>query len=124
MRTRKQRHKKRRRNKSNNKSNNKMDREFHLESLKNISRQREEHEIRKDFKRLDRDRSGFIDLNELREGLKRYGIKLSSRQTRQLMRRYDDDPDNQLEMREFVQLKRDIDAKSFRKSKRQQKLRR
>ena len=120
MRTRKQRHKKRR----HNKSNNKMDREFHLESLKNISRQREEHEIKKDFKRLDRDRSGFIDLNELREGLKRYGIKLSSRQTRHLMRRYDDDPDNKLEMREFVQLKRDINAKSFRKSKRQQKLRR
>ena len=115
MRTRK-RHRKKRHNKRDKKStNNRLASEFNLDSLKNTLREREEHEIRKDFKRLDRDRSGYIDQNELRQGLKRYGIKLTSRQTRQLMRRYDDDPDNQLEMREFMQLKRDIDARSFRK---------
>ena len=117
MRTRK-RHRKKRHNKRDKKStNNRLASEFNLDSLKNTLREREEHEIRKDFKRLDRDRSGYIDQNELRQGLKRYGIKLTSRQTRQLMRRYDDDPDNQLEMREFMQLKRDINARSFRKSR-------
>lgn len=120
MRTRKQ-HRKKRDNKRHKKStNNRLAKEFNLDSLKNTLRQRDEREIRKDFKRLDRDRSGYIDQNELRQGLKRYGIKLTARQTRQLMGRYDDDPDNQLEMREFVQLKRDIDARSFRKSRKRQ----
>lgn len=120
MRTRKQQRKKRHNKRRNKSTNNRLAKEFQLDSLKNTSREREEREIRKDFKRLDRDRSGYIDQNELRQGLKRYGIKLTARQTRQLMGRYDDDPDNQLEMREFVQLKRDIDARSFRKSRKRQ----
>ena len=33
------------------------------------------------------------------------------------MRKYDDNPDNKIDIREFVQLKRDIDANSFRKTK-------
>tara|TARA_B110000503_G_scaffold113288_1_gene170029 strand:- start:3537 stop:3899 length:363 start_codon:yes stop_codon:yes gene_type:complete len=120
MKTRKQ-HRNKRRNKS---TNNRLEKEFRLDSLKNTSREREERQIKKDFIKLDADRSGYIDLKELRQGLKRYGIKLSLNRTRQLMRRYDNDPDNQLEIREFIQLKRDIDAKSFRKSKRYKKQRR
>ena len=120
MKTRKQ-HRNKRRNKS---TNNRLEKEFRLDSLKNTSREREERQIKKDFIKLDADRSGYIDLKELRQGLKRYGIKLSLNRTRQLMRRYDNDPDNQLEISEFVQLKRDIDAKSFRKSKRYKKQRR
>jgi len=113
MKTRKQ-HRNKRRNKS---TNNRLEKEFRLDSLKNTSREREERQIKKDFIKLDADRSGYIDLKELRQGLKRYGIKLSLNRTRQLMRRYDNDPDNQLEIREFIQLKRDIDAKSFRRNK-------
>ena len=113
MKTRKQ-YRNKRRNKS---TNNRLEKEFRLDSLKNTSREREERQIKKDFIKLDADRSGYIDLKELRQGLKRYGIKLSLNRTRQLMRRYDNDPDNQLEIREFIQLKRDIDAKSFRRNK-------
>jgi len=113
MRTRKKRHNKR----DKKSTNNRLAREFHIDSLKNTSREREERQIKKDFIKLDADRSGYIDQNELRQGLKRYGIKLSLNRTRQLMRRYDNDPDNQLEIREFIQLKRDIDAKSFRRNK-------
>ena len=86
-------------------------------SLKNISRDRAEKEIRADFHDIDADNSGYIDLNELQKGLKKYGIKLSVVSTERLMRKYDDNPDNKIDIREFVQLKRDIDANSFRKTK-------
>ena len=86
-------------------------------SLKNISRDRAEKEIRADFHDIDADNSGYIDLEELQKGLKKYGIKLSVVSTERLMRKYDDNPDNKIDIKEFVQLKRDIDANSFRKTK-------
>jgi len=43
-------------------------------SLKNISRDRAEKEIRADFHDIDADNSGYIDLEELQKGLKKYGI--------------------------------------------------
>jgi len=86
-------------------------------SLKNISRDRAEKEIRADFHDIDADNSGYIDLEELQKGLKKYGIKLSLVSTERLMRKYDDNPDNKIDIKEFVQLKRDIDANSFRKTK-------
>lgn len=86
-------------------------------SLKNISRDRAEKEIKEDFQLIDADNSGYIDLEELQKGLKKYGIKLSVISTERLMRKYDDNPDNKIDIREFVQLKRDIDANSFRKTK-------
>ena len=85
-------------------------------SLKNISRDRAEKQIKKDFHLIDADNSGYIDLEELQKGLKKYGIKLSVVSTERLMRKYDDNPDNKIDIREFVQLKRDIDANSFRKT--------
>jgi len=86
-------------------------------SLKNISRDRAEKEIKEDFHLIDADNSGYIDLEELQKGLKKYGIKLSIVSTERLMRKYDDNPDNKIDIKEFVQLKRDIDANSFRKTK-------
>ena len=86
-------------------------------SLKNVSRDRAEKEIKEDFHLIDADNSGYIDLEELQKGLKKYGIKLSIVSTKRLMRKYDDNPDNKIDIREFVQLKRDIDANSFRKTK-------
>ena len=85
-------------------------------SLKNVSRDRAEKEIKEDFHLIDADNSGYIDLEELQKGLKKYGIKLSIVSTKRLMRKYDDNPDNKIDIREFVQLKRDIDANSFRKT--------
>ena len=85
-------------------------------SLKNVSRDRAEKEIKEDFHLIDADNSGYIDLEELQKGLKKYGIKLSIVSTERLMRKYDDNPDNKIDIREFVQLKRDIDANSFRKT--------
>lgn len=86
-------------------------------SLKDTSRERAEQETRHEFKKIDADKSGYIDIRELQQGLKKYGIKLSERQTQKLMQQYDDDPDNKIEIREFIQLKRDIEADNFRRNR-------
>ena len=91
--------------------------DLHVDSLKDTSRERAEKDIRHEFKKIDADRSGYIDIQELQEGLKKYGIKLSKRQTQKLMQQYDDDPDNKIELREFIQLKRDIEADNFRRNR-------
>lgn len=85
-------------------------------SLKNISRDRQEKEIKKDFKLIDSDNSGYIDLNELRKGLKKYGLVLSIKSTEKILKKYDDNPDNKIDIQEFVLLKRDIDTNDLRRT--------
>ena len=96
--------------------------DLNIESIKTTSRNRAEKEIKNDFSLIDRDNSGYIDLDELQEGLKKYGIKLSVKNTKKVFKKYDDNPDNKIDIYEFVQLKRDIDTDDFKKTqKRRQK---
>ena len=90
--------------------------DLNIESIKTTSRNRAEKEIKNDFSLIDRDNSGYIDLDELQEGLKKYGIKLSVKNTKKVFKKYDDNPDNKIDIYEFVQLKRDIDTDDFRKN--------
>ena len=71
-------------------------------------------EIKKEFLNLDIDNNGYVDLKELQKGLKKYGINLSLSTTKKLIKSYDDNPDGQIELREFSQLKRDLDSRSLR----------
>lgn len=86
-------------------------------SLKKMSRKKDEKEIREQFKVIDRDNSGYIELNELKDALKKYGLELTLKSVKKLMKKYDDNPDSRIDMQEFFQLKRDIDANDFRKTK-------
>ena len=96
--------------------------DLNIESIKTTSRNKAEKEIKNDFSLIDRDNSGYIDLDELQEGLKKYGIKLSVKNTKKVFKKYDDNPDNKIDIYEFVQLKRDIDTDDFKKTqKRRQK---
>ena len=92
-----------------------IEEDFRLETLKKTSRKQDEEEIKNEFKTIDTDHSGYIDLKELNRGLKRYGIKMSIIDTEALINKYDNNPDKKIELKEFVQLKRDIDNKDFRK---------
>lgn len=92
-----------------------LEEDFRLESLKKTSRKQEEEEIKKEFKTIDTDHSGYIDTKELKKGLKTYGINMSINATKKIFNRYDNYPDKKIELKEFVQLKRDIDNKDFRK---------
>ena len=94
-----------------------LEEDFRLETLKKTSRKQDEEEIKTEFKTIDTDHSGYIDLKELNKGLKRYGIKMSIIDTEALINKYDNNPDKKIELKEFVQLKRDIDNKDFRKKK-------
>lgn len=107
----------RKNNKYNKNNKNKNSDNLDLNSLKNISRSRAENEIKKDFKLIDSDDSGYIDLNELQKGLKKYGLVLSIKSTEKLLKKYDDNPDNQIDIQEFFNLKRDIDTNDLRKTK-------
>lgn len=107
----------RKNNKYNKNNKNKNSDNLDLNSLKNISRSRAENEIKKDFKLIDSDDSGYIDLNELQKGLKKYGLVLSIKSTEKLLKKYDDKPDNQIDIQEFFNLKRDIDTNDLRKTK-------
>lgn len=104
--------------KSNSKKHQKnlMD-DFNVNSLKVESRNNEEKQIKKDFKQIDSDKSGYIDLIELKEGLKKYGIKMSIVNTKKLLKKYDNNPDSKLDINEFVQLKRDMDERDFRNNR-------
>ena len=91
-----------------------LEKDFQLETLKNFSRREEEKDIKNQFKIIDKDGSGFIDVDELNAGLKKYGIKMSIDNTKKLLNKYDNNPDSRIDVKEFVQLKRDIDDKDFR----------
>tara|TARA_A100001035_G_scaffold215615_1_gene175443 strand:+ start:91 stop:489 length:399 start_codon:yes stop_codon:yes gene_type:complete len=88
-----------------------------IASLKKMSRKKDEKEIKEQFKIIDKDNSGYIELNELNDALKKYGLKLTLENVKKLMKKYDDNPDSRIDMQEFYQLKRDIDANNFRKTK-------
>ena len=89
-----------------------------LETRKSTIREEDIDNTKKEFLELDIDNSGYIDIKELHKGLKRYGINLTLKNTHNLLKKYDDEPDGKIEMREFIQLKNDIDTKRFRKSNR------
>ena len=89
--------------------------ELMLESRKATTRQESINSTKKDFLEIDIDNSGYIDIKELHKGLKKYGIKLSLKKTKDLLKKYDDNPDGKIEMGEFMQLKTDIDIGNFRK---------
>lgn len=96
--------------------------DLNIESIKTTSRNRAEKEIKNDFSLIDRDNSGYIDLDELQEGLKKYGIKLSVKNTKKVFKKYDDNPDNKIDIYEFVQLKRDIDTDDFKKTQKNKRI--
>ena len=95
--------------------------ELMLESRKATTRQESINSTKKDFLEIDIDNSGYIDIKELHKGLKKYGIKLSLKKTKDLLKKYDDNPDGKIEMGEFMQLKTDIDIGNLRKTKRKRK---
>lgn len=97
--------------------NKKENLELLLESRKSTMRNDNIDTIKKDFLEIDIDNSGYIDIKELHKGLTRYGINLSLKKTKKLLKKYDDNPDGKIELGEFMQLKNDIDSKKFRKSK-------
>jgi len=89
-----------------------------LETRKETIREENIYNTKKEFLELDIDNSGYIDIKELHKGLKQYGINLTLKNTQNLLKKYDDNPDGKIEMGEFIQLKNDIDTKRFRKSNR------
>ena len=91
--------------------------DLEISSLKKISRKKDEKEIKEQFKIIDKDNSGYIELNELNDALKKYGLELTLESVKKLMKKYDDNPDSRIDMQEFFQLKRDIDTNNFRKTK-------
>jgi len=95
--------------------------ELMLKSRKVTTRQESINSTKKDFLEIDIDNSGYIDIKELHKGLKKYGIKLSLKKTKDLLKKYDDNPDGKIEMGEFMQLKTDIDIGNLRKTKRKRK---
>ena len=88
-----------------------------LETRKSTIREENINNTKNEFFEIDIDRSGYIDIKELHKGLKKYGINVSIKNTKNLLKKYDDNPDGKIEMREFIQLKNDIDTKKFRKIK-------
>jgi len=64
------------------------------------------------FQAIDRDRNGFITLEELREVMEEKGCKVSSRDLKCLMERYDKNRDGRVSYSEFVQ---EVTPKSPRK---------
>ena len=96
------------------KKNNKFN-DLKILSLKDTHRHMQDKEYRYDFKNIDKDNSGDIDLKELQMGLKKYGLKVNIKTTKKILKKYDDKPDNKIDINEFVQLKRDIDLDTLKK---------
>ena len=84
------------------------------ESRKFSNRDSYEDDIKDDFLNIDIDRNGYIDFKELKKGLQKLGINISLNKSRELIKLYDDNPDGKIELREFSQLKKDIDSRSLR----------
>jgi Ca2+-binding EF-hand superfamily protein len=75
-------------------------------------------DIERSFYHFDVDRSGYIDVSELRAVLRHYGFEASTLQTAEVMRRYDDNPDGQLSLQEFGELVRDLNERVVRSNAR------
>eukprot|EP00965_Chrysotila_dentata_P238249 6202382-Pleurochrysis_carterae.AAC.1 len=56
------------------------------------------------FDQYDRDRSGFITRRELNSALTKLGIKTSTQEATEILRRFDADSDGKLDVHEFTQL--------------------
>jgi len=85
-----------------------------IESRKETSRKEYNDRLKSEFLNIDTDQSGYIDINELQKGLNQQGIRITSKNVKKLMKSYDDNPDNKLELGEFVQLKRDLEINDLR----------
>ena len=62
------------------------------------------------FDEVDANRSGFLDFGELRVALRKYGIDTSDAGAARIVRAYDERPDGKLDLHEFANLVRDIEA--------------
>ena len=60
------------------------------------------------FVRYDKDQSGAIDADELRDALRKLGIKAGALEESDLFRRYDTDGSGEIELHEFATLVRDL----------------
>lgn len=85
-----------------------------IESRKETNRKEHNDSLKSEFLNIDTDQSGYIDINELQKGLEKQGIRLNSNNIKKIVKSYDDNPDNQLEFGEFMQLKRDIELNDLR----------
>ena len=63
------------------------------------------------FHHFDANKSGFLGYRELRNALRHYGFSDATiRDARSAVRRYDDTPDGKLDLNEFAELVRDLEA--------------
>ena len=60
------------------------------------------------FVRYDKDQSGAIDADEMRDALRKLGIKAGALEESDLFRRYDADGSGEIELHEFATLVRDL----------------
>lgn len=85
-----------------------------IESRKETNRKEHNDSLKSEFLNIDTDHSGYIDINELQKDLNQKGIRLTLKRVKKLVKSYDDNPDNQLELGEFVQFKRDLELNDLR----------
>jgi len=73
--------------------------------------------VARTFYHFDANKSGFLGYRELRNALRHYGLSdVTIRDARSVVRRYDDTPDGKLDLREFAELVRDLEAGIIRSS--------
>ena len=70
----------------------------------------------KAFRYFDQNGSGFLDYRELRNALKYMGFDLSSGGAKEVVMRYDDNPDGKLDVRDFAALIADLESGVIRES--------
>ena len=70
--------------------------------------------VRRAFSAFDANRSGYLDVRELRNALRHYGIDASARGAARVLASYDRHPDGRLDLAEFAQLVSDLDAGQMR----------
>ena len=63
------------------------------------------------FKESDRNRSGYLDVRELRGALGQMGFDVSEAAAAEVLRAYDDKPDGLLDVHEFTKLVHDLEAR-------------
>ena len=62
------------------------------------------------FAEYDKNQSGFLDYRELRNALRHYGVDVTTREAKEVLAAYDDNPDGKLDRKEFAELVRDIES--------------
>ena len=70
--------------------------------------------VRATFEAFDADRSGALDHRELRNALAFYGVDASTREAASVLAAYDDEPDGRMDVHEFAELVRDLEAGQLR----------